>query len=108
MGSYNILRATLKSPRCRKEDVSDVDCHFGNTTQMLPLKLGDSYPWIKRRQPQNGGRPQYTISSNFEDTKTDPGRTSVQLINDSHPKPTYPASRLFPCLSARRYDNGFL
>jgi hypothetical protein len=25
---------------------------------MLVLKLGDRYPWVPRKQPQNGGRPE--------------------------------------------------
>ena len=58
MSSYNILRTTVKCPRCGEEVETEVACHFGNTTQMLTLAIGDTYPWITGRQPQNGGRPE--------------------------------------------------
>lgn len=58
MSSYNILQTTLKCPRCGEEVESEVACHFGNTGQMLTLKIGDAYPWTPGRQPKNGGRPE--------------------------------------------------
>ena len=30
---------------------------FGDTRYMQELHVGDRYPWIARKQPQNGGRP---------------------------------------------------
>ena len=57
MSSYNILRTSVKCPRCGEPVETDIDCFFGNTAQMLRLEVGDAYPWVARRQPQNGGRP---------------------------------------------------
>lgn len=58
MSSYNILQTVLTCPRCGEEVESEIECHFGNTAQMLTLTIGSTYPWVKGRQPQNGGRPE--------------------------------------------------
>jgi len=58
MGAYNILHAELSCPRCREMVTTEIECFFGNTAPMLKLRIGDKYPWVPRRQPQNGGRPE--------------------------------------------------
>ena len=58
MGTYNTLRSSLACPRCGAVAETNVDCHFGDTSQMIELKIGDRYPWVPRKQPQNGGRPE--------------------------------------------------
>jgi len=58
MGSYNILRRSLTCPRCGAVVEAAVDCHFGDTSQMTALRIGARYPWVPRKQPQNGGRPE--------------------------------------------------
>ena len=58
MATYNTLRSTLTCPRCGAGVEAVVDCHFGDTSQMAELKIGDRYPWVPRKQVQNGGRPE--------------------------------------------------
>lgn len=57
MGSYNILHTSMTCPRCGITVEGTIDCHFGATSHMTALKIGDKYPWVPRVQPQNGGRP---------------------------------------------------
>lgn len=38
--------------------IAEVDCYFGDTSEMVGLKIGDRYPWRERAEPQNGGRPE--------------------------------------------------
>lgn len=57
MGTYNILHASLRCPRCGADVSTTVDCHFGSTAQMVDLQLGDRYPWVEGQPPQQGGRP---------------------------------------------------
>ena len=59
MGTYNTLHTTLRCPRCGVEVDATVDCHFGYTSEMVELKIGDRYPWLPRKHPQNGGRPEH-------------------------------------------------
>ena len=58
MGTYNLLHILMPCPRCGATDETEIECHFGNTSQMLDLKIGRTYPWVSRKQPQNGGRPE--------------------------------------------------
>jgi hypothetical protein len=61
MGAYNRLRVgAIVCPRCGitvREAV--VDCHFGDTSQMVDLTVGDQYPWLAGKAVQNGGRPEH-------------------------------------------------
>jgi len=58
MGTYNLLHISLKCPRCCHEIETYAECHFGDTSEIADLKIGDLYPWRPRKQPQNGGRPE--------------------------------------------------
>ncbi len=57
MSTYNILHALVDCPRCGAVVGADIECRCGDTTQMVDLRIGDIYPWVRGRQPQNGGRP---------------------------------------------------
>ena len=58
MGTYNTLHSALTCPRCGEQVETEVECHFGSTPQMSHLKIGDHYPWLPGKQPENGGRPE--------------------------------------------------
>lgn len=58
MGTYNKLHATIACPRCGVIDVVEVELRLGKTAQMQDLRLGDRYPWVPNKKPQNGGRPE--------------------------------------------------
>lgn len=58
MGTYNSLLSSLACPRCGSIIETSIDCHFGDTSQMLTLKIGERYPWAPRKKAQNGGRPE--------------------------------------------------
>ena len=47
MGTYNTLHTTLRCPRCGVEVDATVDCHFGYTSEMVELKIGDRYPLVR-------------------------------------------------------------
>jgi hypothetical protein len=53
---YNTLRTKLTCPRCGAVGEFEINMYFGNR-QMFELRVGDRYPWVARKQPQNGGRP---------------------------------------------------
>lgn len=57
MSTYNTLRVTIPCPRCGHVEEVEVAAHFGETTQMRSLSVGDRYPWVPRKEPQHGGRP---------------------------------------------------
>jgi hypothetical protein len=59
MGTYNLLHAALACPRCGIEVETRVECFFGCTSEMADLRIGDRYPWMPGKQPQNGGRPEH-------------------------------------------------
>jgi len=50
MGAYNILHATLLCPRCGALVDTDVECHFGYTSEMRNLCIGDCYPSHKHKE----------------------------------------------------------
>lgn len=57
MGTYNVLKAVLKCPRCGRTSLMDVDLYFGYRNQ-IALKVGDCYPWAwGGRSVKKGGRP---------------------------------------------------
>ena len=58
MGTYNLLHISMPCPRCDAIAETEIECRFGNTSQMLDLKVGHTYPWVSRKQPRNGGRPE--------------------------------------------------
>ncbi|WP_052572841.1 hypothetical protein [Haloferula sp. BvORR071] len=58
MGTYNIIHTELSCPRCGECGQVEVNCYFGDRSEMSRLRIGDSYPWVPERQPQNGGRPE--------------------------------------------------
>jgi hypothetical protein len=57
MGTYNRLQTATKCPRCVVLSEAIVDCHFGDTSHMVDLTIGDTYPWRPGKAVQNGGRP---------------------------------------------------
>jgi hypothetical protein len=58
MGTYNRLHVLLTCPRCQVTSEAEVALYFGDTSQMQEIRLGERYPWVPRKQPQNGGRPE--------------------------------------------------
>ncbi len=58
MSSYNESTANLKCPRCNAVVDIDIQWHFGFTSRMLKLSIGDKYPWNGNRAVHNGGRPE--------------------------------------------------
>jgi len=58
MRTVNTLCSLLTCPRCGVVVQTAVECHFGDTSQMLKLKIGDRYPWVPQKQRQSGGRPE--------------------------------------------------
>lgn len=57
MGTFNIVHAHLKCPRCGTVVDAEIEVRLGNTAQMQYLKVGDTYPWVQRARPEEGGRP---------------------------------------------------
>ena len=57
MGTYNILHATIQCPRCGVQSATDIYCYFGRKW-LLEYRLGDTYAWVERKMPHNGGRPE--------------------------------------------------
>jgi hypothetical protein len=57
MSSYNVLHASVTCPRCGAEVETSINCYFGYTAEMADLRIGNRYPWLPRKLPQNGGRP---------------------------------------------------
>ena len=41
MATYNTLHTSLRCPRCGVDVVTDVNCYFGATSEMVYLKMGD-------------------------------------------------------------------
>src|SRR5687767_7949666 len=57
MAAFNTLHASLNCPRCGAKVDTEINCYFGDCSNMVDLKIGDRYPWRPRKQTQNGGRP---------------------------------------------------
>lgn len=58
MGLHNTLTAPIRCPRCGACVPTRFDCDFGDTREMLDLKLGDRYPWLVGASSDRGqGRP---------------------------------------------------
>lgn len=57
MGTYNKSFTTLKCPRCYEMIDVEIQWHFGFTSMMQEIAIGDKYPWKDRCAVQNGGRP---------------------------------------------------
>ena len=55
MSTYNQANIQLECPRCGAMSVCEVDLYFGYTGEMKTVSLGEPYPFLHRRQPQNGG-----------------------------------------------------
>lgn len=53
MALYNILRCTLKCPRCGQEGVTDVDFRFGHLN-LEDYSLGDQIRWEDGKKPPRG------------------------------------------------------
>ncbi len=59
MGTFNTLHCSLTCPRCGSVVETEIECFFGNTSQMIKLTIGDRYPWTPGRQPKRSGRPEH-------------------------------------------------
>lgn len=55
MGSYNITEAILACPRCKKTVTCRVNLYFGFRSNIEFVPIGAKYPFLERRQVQNGG-----------------------------------------------------
>jgi hypothetical protein len=55
MSTYNNTRCTLRCPRCLRLVDVEVFLYVGDTSQMVEVRIGETYPFHSRRQPQNGG-----------------------------------------------------
>jgi hypothetical protein len=54
MGTFNIMKASGRCPRCNAEIEFQLDMHFGFTSMMQDLKIGDKYPWLDNGRPEGG------------------------------------------------------
>ena len=57
MGTYNTTTASMTCLRCGSAGTFVVDLYFGNTTMMVTVPLGTSYPFCIGQPPDNGGPP---------------------------------------------------
>ena len=55
MGTYNNTRVHMDCPRCGKHVLCSVDLHFGYTSGMASVSIGDAYPFLDERAPDCGG-----------------------------------------------------
>ncbi|QDV20297.1 hypothetical protein Pan153_49720 [Gimesia panareensis] len=55
MGIYNTADVPLVCPRCHAEIEAEVYLHFGLCANFQKVRLGEQYPFMRGRRPQNGG-----------------------------------------------------